>query len=202
MKHACSSGTLFQILNKTRTACGGRLLKASLLQPLIDAGTIMARLDAVEELSGCVEPCTTDNTDANAGDAEQVHAMSFGLALWLKNNLPRDLDQTCRGLGLMSGSTAKNSTSLAQQLTKLVHAVLSLKKLLSVLPSLAEILQPATATLLTAVRANIQTPIFADLLAAIHECVDEDADALKNPFMSQIQCVFAVKVSRIYPFLF
>ncbi|HHX73909.1 MAG TPA: DNA mismatch repair protein MutS, partial [Firmicutes bacterium] len=44
-------GSLLWVLDKTRTAAGGRLLKRWVEQPLLDAEAITARLDAVEELS-------------------------------------------------------------------------------------------------------------------------------------------------------
>ena len=43
-------GSLLWVLDKTRTAMGARMLRASLEQPLIDKKQIEARLDAVEEL--------------------------------------------------------------------------------------------------------------------------------------------------------
>ena len=43
-------GSLFGVLNKTKTAMGARLLKSFLREPLIDSTEINLRLDAVEEL--------------------------------------------------------------------------------------------------------------------------------------------------------
>ena len=43
-------GSLLWVLDKTRTAAGGRLLKRWVEQPLLDVDAITARLDAVEEL--------------------------------------------------------------------------------------------------------------------------------------------------------
>lgn len=44
-------GTLFSVLNLTKTAFGARLLRNWLQQPLIDQGILQERLDSVEELS-------------------------------------------------------------------------------------------------------------------------------------------------------
>jgi len=44
-------GSLLQVLDKTHTAMGGRLLKNWIKQPLLDLAKIQARLDAVEELT-------------------------------------------------------------------------------------------------------------------------------------------------------
>ncbi|EEG78543.1 DNA mismatch repair protein MutS [Dethiobacter alkaliphilus] len=45
-------GSLLWVLDKTRSALGGRLLKRWLEQPLLDKAAICERLDAVEELAG------------------------------------------------------------------------------------------------------------------------------------------------------
>eukprot|EP00873_Tetraselmis_striata_P023844 jgi/Tetstr1/444108/TSEL_032007.t1 len=123
--------------------------------------------------------------------------MSFGVAVWLRDSLPRDMDHTCRSLGLVSTGTDKaasrSTSSRSQQLTKLVLAIISLKKLLASLPALAEILQPARTVLLAAIRSNIQSPMFDEMLSEIQEIIDEDAHAVKNQFMNHIQCCFAVK---------
>ncbi|MFZ5633768.1 MAG: DNA mismatch repair protein MutS [Bacillota bacterium] len=45
-------GTLIWVLDRTKTAMGGRLLRTWIDRPLTDPGQINARLDAVEELTG------------------------------------------------------------------------------------------------------------------------------------------------------
>ena len=45
-------GSLLWVLDRTKTAIGGRLLKRWLEQPLLDVNAIASRLDAVEEFSG------------------------------------------------------------------------------------------------------------------------------------------------------
>ena len=45
-------GSLLWVLDKTKTAMGGRLLRSMLEQPLIDKTEIEKRLDVIEELSG------------------------------------------------------------------------------------------------------------------------------------------------------
>ena len=45
-----AKATLLGVLDETRTAMGGRLLKQWILQPLLDPGPINARLDSVERL--------------------------------------------------------------------------------------------------------------------------------------------------------
>nr|WP_297863609.1 DNA mismatch repair protein MutS [uncultured Acetatifactor sp.] len=46
------TGSLLWVLDKTKTAMGGRLLRSMLEQPLVDREEMEQRLDAVEELSG------------------------------------------------------------------------------------------------------------------------------------------------------
>jgi DNA mismatch repair protein MutS len=50
LKDGSQEGTLLWVLDETLTAMGGRLLRASILKPLIDIGEIKRRLDAVEYL--------------------------------------------------------------------------------------------------------------------------------------------------------
>lgn len=52
-------GSLLGVIGKTRTAMGGRLLRAWLREPLTDAGEINTRLDAVEALKN--EPVISNN---------------------------------------------------------------------------------------------------------------------------------------------
>ncbi len=48
--------TLLQVLDRTRTGMGGRLLRRRLLAPSIDTAEIEARLDAVEEFHASSHP--------------------------------------------------------------------------------------------------------------------------------------------------
>ena len=50
MREKAKRGSLLGLLDKTRTAMGGRLLKHYIEQPLLDRQAIQGRLDAVEEL--------------------------------------------------------------------------------------------------------------------------------------------------------
>lgn len=178
MKHACKSGSLYQLLNRTRTSCGARLLRASILQPLRDEPTITARLDAVQEL--------VESAD-----------LSFGVGAWLKQTLPRDLDKMCIGLGVTGtskGGVGANVTT-SRRLSAMVQAIVSLRKLLEALPALAEALAPSAGALLTSIRALVEDRRFSEILGRIHEVIDEEAQAGSNTFMNHIQCCFAVKAS-------
>ena len=52
MREKQKRGSLLWVLDRTKTAMGGRLLRSMLEQPLIDRGEMERRLDAVEELTG------------------------------------------------------------------------------------------------------------------------------------------------------
>ncbi len=51
-------GSLLWVLDKTKTAMGGRMLRSDLEQPLIDRGEMQKRLDAVDEL--CKDPMSRE----------------------------------------------------------------------------------------------------------------------------------------------
>ncbi|MCD6361669.1 MAG: DNA mismatch repair protein MutS [Armatimonadetes bacterium] len=52
IRDARRDGSLLALLDRTRTAMGGRLLRSWLLQPLLDVAAVNRRLDAVDELVG------------------------------------------------------------------------------------------------------------------------------------------------------
>ncbi|UCC93989.1 MAG: DNA mismatch repair protein MutS, partial [Thermoplasmata archaeon] len=56
LRDGTSRGTLLGVLDRTRTAMGGRLLRRRLLQPLMDITVIQRRLDQVEALLGATIP--------------------------------------------------------------------------------------------------------------------------------------------------
>lgn len=61
------------MLDRTKTKCGARLLRANLLQPLRDISTLNLRYDCLEEL-------------------RQDDELAFNVAACLKQ-LPKDLDK-------------------------------------------------------------------------------------------------------------
>ncbi|NIP36738.1 MAG: DNA mismatch repair protein MutS, partial [Thermoplasmata archaeon] len=56
LRDGTTRGTLLGVLDRTRTAMGGRLLRRRLLQPLMDVEGIQRRLDQVEALMGTTIP--------------------------------------------------------------------------------------------------------------------------------------------------
>jgi DNA mismatch repair protein MSH4 len=51
LQNPMSTDCLFGLLNQTLTPMGSRLLRSNILQPLTEAETLEARLDALEELT-------------------------------------------------------------------------------------------------------------------------------------------------------
>ena len=56
LRDGTTRGTLLGVLDHTRTAMGGRMLRRRLLQPLMDVAAIHRRLDQVEALRGATIP--------------------------------------------------------------------------------------------------------------------------------------------------
>jgi DNA mismatch repair protein MutS len=56
LRDGTTRGTLLGVLDRTRTAMGGRLLRRRLLQPLMEVDAIRTRLDLVEALQGATIP--------------------------------------------------------------------------------------------------------------------------------------------------
>ncbi len=70
---SATQGTLFSVLDRTRTSAGGRLLYRWILAPLLDPKTIAARQDAVQELTGADSPlATVRELLSKVGDLERV----------------------------------------------------------------------------------------------------------------------------------
>ena len=87
-------GTLLDVLDHTRTAMGGRLLREWVLRPLVELERIQDRLDAVEELAfRAVERGRARDAFARVADLDRILAR-----IVLGNAGPRDLDALSRSL--------------------------------------------------------------------------------------------------------
>ena len=174
----------------------------------MDVPTIIARLDAVEELMSCGPhraggggggdtACESSVQETMVGDDDIAHSV----AAWLKQALPRDLDRMCLSLGMSSASSGGASVAASRRLSAIVSAVVSLGKLLEALPSLVQALAPARTELLAAIRDTAASPVFQQLLGEIHRVIDNESQSAKSPFMNHIQCCFAVQVVPRPPLL-
>ena len=95
--------TLLNVLDRTRTGMGGRLLRRRLLAPSIDVAEIEARLDAVEELHGAARFCAPNSPRISRSilDLERLLAK-----VTLSSAGPRDLAALARSLGRGAGAEA------------------------------------------------------------------------------------------------
>ncbi|GAX80290.1 hypothetical protein CEUSTIGMA_g7728.t1 [Chlamydomonas eustigma] len=161
---------LLHMLDFTRTTCGSRLMRASLLQPLTDIPTLEMRYDCLEELL-----------------ADQEMAADLSQAL---TKLPKDLDRMCCSLVLRQPKS--NRTDPGQRIASAVSAVILLRNVLNMLPAFSQILHQAQSPLLKAVKATCEISGFSSMCKRIEEVLDSDAHVSKSPFMNRIQQCFAV----------
>ncbi|KAL4430860.1 hypothetical protein ABPG75_006116 [Micractinium tetrahymenae] len=165
-----SGGSLFRVLDRTKTRCGARLLRANLLQPLRDIATLNARYDCVEELM-------------------EEGEMAFSVAACLAQ-LPSDLDKMC---GCLNLRPAKSEAGTLRRIAGMIQSFILLHEALAVLPSLAAALAGARCELLRAVAAAAGHAAFAELAAELEAVLEEDVASAKNTFLNRTQQCFAVK---------
>ena len=182
------------MLNGTRTKCGTRLLRASLLQPLRDVATLNERYSCVGEL--------LENEE-----------MAFNVATCLQK-LPKDLDRCRLGRQSMRGSTACNQAESSQpahcprcprrrmcgclslipaktaagtlhRIASFVQSFLLLKETMAVLPPLAEALAGGRCQLMQAVAAACGHAAWGELRQELERVLEEDAESAKNAFLNR-----------------
>ncbi|KAG1665887.1 hypothetical protein FOA52_005376 [Chlamydomonas sp. UWO 241] len=162
--------SLLELLHRTRTGCGSRLLRSSLLQPLTDIPTLEARYDCLETLL----------------ESEQAAVdIAYCLAA-----LPKDLDRMCSSIALKRARTGNPGCHIGCTTT----ALILLRSVLRALPGLVEALEGAgVCCLLDAIHDACALPEFTDMLALMEEVIDPEAQVSKVPFMNRIQQCFAIK---------
>ncbi|KAF8065536.1 wdr82 [Scenedesmus sp. PABB004] len=128
------SGSLLGFLSHTATACGARLLRTNLLQPLTDVATLELRLDSVQEL------------------LESPH-LTLELSALLET-LPKDLDKVCSNLGLRPSGEGGGARDPSARLGRLVSAVILLRDVLRCLPAMADSMAWVDSDLLKARRGG------------------------------------------------
>eukprot|EP00891_Asterochloris_glomerata_P002051 jgi/Astpho2/2051/Aster-00547 len=167
--HKCDS--LFRLMNRTKTKCGAKLLRANLLQPLTDLPTISLRQDAIQELCG--------NTEL-ASDLKEM-----------LGQLPPDLDRVCSQLAQRPSAQGKSDPS--KRIALVVQSLILLRETLQALPCLAQALKCTDSCLLQAVQATFSHEVFADLLSTVDNTLDEDTQSAKMSFLNKVQQCFAVR---------
>lgn len=87
-------GTLFEVVNRTRTSMGARLLKRWLLKPLLQLGQIMERQDQVAALFD--DGMLLATLREQLRDLPDLERLLSKIILGSRN--PRDLQALCRGI--------------------------------------------------------------------------------------------------------
>ena len=168
---AASPQSLFGILARgVRTRVGRTKLRASLAQPLKDADSINAWLDAVEEMVA-------------AADAAFLDAVKGAL-----DTVPPGIDKVCKVFCM-----APAGLSTSRKIAALVNSVLELRDFLRALDALAGALARAASTLLRGIEKSFRNPACASIAGAIDAFIDGDAKREKNSFVNITEQVFAVR---------
>jgi DNA mismatch repair protein MutS len=108
-------GSLLSVLDNTNTAMGGRLLRAWMLNPLLDKNIINKRLDAVEELT-FKNTFRMDIRDLLC-DIRDIERLSSRVAIGLSNGREvLALGTSINSLPLISNTLNKNNSNISELL--------------------------------------------------------------------------------------
>lgn len=122
MRNKERKGSLIWVLDKTKTSMGKRRLKQFISQPLLDVTTILARLDAVEKLSGDIAKLG-DLCDNLSGIYDLERLMS---RIVYKVASPRDvyaLGQACLKLPALKESLGQFDCALLKRLNSRISTL-------------------------------------------------------------------------------
>ncbi|KAJ7520528.1 hypothetical protein O6H91_19G009400 [Diphasiastrum complanatum] len=175
-QHLNKRGSLFGILNTTRTFGGSRLLRANLLQPLKDIQTINARLDCMDELTS-------------------KEKLFFGLSQAL-HKFPKNLDRVLCHFCFSKRKITEDITGSAstKRSQAIVASIILLKEAIQLLPPLLEVLQHADCLLLQNIKKSMCLhPGYDQLRQRIEAVIDDDVLHSRAPFIARTQQCFAVK---------
>ncbi|XP_063943830.1 DNA mismatch repair protein MSH4 isoform X3 [Daucus carota subsp. sativus] len=159
-------------IDATRT----RLLRANLLQPLKDVGTIKARLDCLDELM----------------TNEQLF---FGLSQALRK-FPKETDRVLCHFCFKPKKVTREVLGIdnARSSQVLISSIILLKTALDALPLLSTVLKDAKSVLLGNVYNSVcENEKYASIKKRIGEEIDEDVLHARVPFVARTQQCFAVK---------
>eukprot|EP00941_MAST-03F_sp_MAST-3F-sp1_P003722 g3722.t1 len=172
------AGTLFAIINRTKTTVGARKLRSTLLCPPSDPGTIEVRLDTVESL---------------LSNGEVFFKVRDILAKF--TNLDVLMNQLASKAKFEEPSVATAKSSIV--------SLISLKHVLELLPGLAdalstlleeeEVSKASKTTLINAMHRTFVDPCISRLRSEISRVFAEDTTFSKNALKLQMQAVFSVK---------
>ena len=133
-------GSLLWVLDKTKTAMGGRLLRSMLEQPLVDLDEMEARLDAVEEL--CRDSISRDEMREYLNAIYDLERLLSKVTYKTAN--PRDLIAFRNSLEMLPGIKAVLSGFEGQQLREIQQNLDSLQDIYGLLVASIEEEPPFT----------------------------------------------------------
>ena len=153
------AGSLLETMDHTTTAMGGRLLRAWLQRPLVDAASIRDRLDAVEELAGeSTHRAKLRETLRGVHDLERLVARVV-----LRTARPRDVAALGQSVGVIPRVRARLGEARAPLL----------RALLEELDDLTDVRDRIAATLVE------EPPVLVRDGGAIRDGVDPELDELR-----------------------
>ena len=153
------AGSLLETIDHTTTAMGGRLLRAWLQRPLVDAVSIRDRLDAVEELAGeSTQRAKLRETLRGVHDLERLVARVV-----LRTAGPRDVAALGHSVGVIPRVRARLGEARAPLL----------RALLEELDDLTDVRDRIAATLVE------EPPVLVRDGGAIRDGVDAELDELR-----------------------
>ncbi|MBC7475508.1 MAG: DNA mismatch repair protein MutS, partial [Candidatus Sericytochromatia bacterium] len=157
-------GSLLSILDQTKTAMGGRLLRSWLLNPLLDTTLINRRLDAVEEL--VVKNILRMDLREYLSNIRDIERLASRIAIGMANAKEMvALSTSINMLPVISGILEKNDSQLSLILKNISPEIIKLGN------SIADTLVESPPQLITEgglIRENINTEL-DDLKALLHD---------------------------------
>ncbi len=157
-------------LFKPKTKGGAVLLRATLLQPPADLVTINTRLDCLDEL---------------LTNEELYLSLSA-----LLTQVPKAAERIVSNFVVAKKRT---QGSEAQHVATCIVALLELRSLLRLVPTLGTALSSGSSALLRSMRDVCASPSLSFLDDKIGALLEDDPVAGKAPFVTKTNCVFAVK---------
>ncbi|MBN3298758.1 MSH4 protein, partial [Amia calva] len=161
-----SEHTLLGVLNYTKTAGGSRRLRSNILEPLVDADSINARLDAVQELL-------------------QDEELFFGLKSAIGRFL--DIDQL---LSVLVQIPKQKTVQVAE--SKIMH-VINLKHTLELVSPLKAVLKKCQTALLKAYCTSLEDNRFDRILEQIKTTINDNTSYMKGSLNMRTQKCYAVR---------
>ena len=112
-------GSLLGVLDKTKTAMGGRLLRKYIEQPLIDKDKIIHRLDAIEDF--CKNPCERDEIREYLNPVYDLERLIGKISFHTVN--PRDMIALAASLRMMPPIKTVTRGMQAEALLRISEAI-------------------------------------------------------------------------------